>query len=109
MLKLANLVADVPEVLLFVGQARTKLDDFFYRAGHALAEPKSPRVVFLGVVNGLQRLRTNALHIPEMEKLMRSNRIDGIERPAERLGVDVDGSGVSMLHAASRGPAREMV
>src|SRR5215469_7149343 len=108
-LELADLISDVPEVFLFVNQAGAKLDDFFNRAGHAFTEPERAGVVFLGVIHGLQRLWTNALHIPEMKEFMRGHCVDWIKSLTDRVGADVDRARVSVLHAASRRPAREMV
>src|SRR5262249_38680526 len=109
MLKLTNLVPDVPEVLLFVAQPRAKLDGFLNRAGHAFAKPQSTCVIFPGVVDGLQRLWANPLHIPEMEEFVRGDCVDRIKSSVNGLGIYVNGGGVSMLHATSRRPAREMV
>src|SRR5215469_8472269 len=109
MLKLADLVANVPEILLFVGQARAKLDGFFNRAGHSFAEPQRARVVCSGVVDGFQCLGANALHIPEVEEFVRGDGVEGIKSPANRLGADVDRGGVSVFHAASPGPTREVI
>src|SRR5579871_492190 len=109
MFEFADLLADVPKVFFFVDQTGAKLDGLFHRAGHAFAEPECACVIFLGVVNRLQRLRTNALHVPQMKKLMRSDCVDWIKSPADGLGIDVDSGGVSVLHATSSWPAREMV
>ena len=69
-LELRDLFAKPKEVSLFVDQSGTQLDNAFDRAGHAFAEPKSPRVIFPGVVNRFQRLRADALDVPEMEEFV---------------------------------------
>jgi len=38
---------------------------------HTFAKPECGRVVFFCVIDWLERLRTDPLHIPKMEKLMR--------------------------------------
>ena len=55
-LELRDLFAQPDQELLLVDQAGANLDDFFGRAGHALAEPEGARVIFAGVVDGLERL-----------------------------------------------------
>ena len=54
-------------------QSGAQLDHAFGGAGHAFAEPQRARVIFFGVVDGLERLRTDALHVPEMEEFVRGD------------------------------------
>ena len=78
-------------------------------AGHALAKPQRARVIFLGVVDGLERLRADALDIPQVKELMRGDGRQRIERLLHHVGIEFDGGGVSVLHTTSSRPSREVI
>src|SRR5262249_31927235 len=103
--ELGDLGAGTVEVSGLVGQSRAQLNDAFGGAGYAFAEPQSAREIFFGVVDWLQRLRANAFYVPEMKKLVRGDAGEFRGAGPDRVGTQIDGGGIGVLHAASGGTA----
>ena len=98
------------EIARFIEQAGPQQNDISRRGGRALTEPQRPGVIFFGVVNGLERLRPDTLHIPQDEKIRErsdAQRIVGIF--AKLAGTDIDGGAIGVFHAATAGASREMI
>src|SRR6202521_2949088 len=60
--------------LIFRPEARALESIRGIGARDALGEPKCAGVLLLGVVDRLERLRTDALHVPGMEEFVRGDR-----------------------------------
>ena len=108
-LQFGNLARQRPEVMCFVQKAGAQLDDVPRGGGGAFAEPQRVGEIFFRVINGLERLWADALHIPQMKELVGGYIAQRIRIPSQPAGADFDGSRVSMLHAAASGAARKMI
>src|SRR5690348_11937907 len=68
---------------------------------HAFAKPQCGRVVLLRVVHWFEGLRANALNVPEVEELVRSNSGKPFKVIFNSRIRDGDGGAVCMLHSAT--------
>src|SRR5579871_1517651 len=93
-LKFGDLLSEFSQKLFFVDESGTQTNGFFGRAGDTLAEPQCTREILFGVVDRFEGLRPNALHVPEVKELVSSHRGKGIEILLDRVGVQLDSSGV---------------
>src|SRR3954466_2952436 len=95
--------------MLFVEQACPKQDVLSNCAVYPFAEPEGWRVTFFRVVNRFERLRTNALHIPEVEKFMRGDADELVETSIEVLPGQSNRGAVGVLHPATTGRFGKMI
>src|ERR1019366_3971701 len=77
--------------------------------GHAFAEPQGTSVIFFGVVHRLERLRTGALGVPEVGKFVRGDAGERVQRLLHHVGIEFNGGGVSVLHAAACGAVGKVI
>ncbi len=87
-LQFGNFGGQTLQIARLIQQTRAQQNNVPRRGGDALAEPESAGVIFLGVVDRLERLRPDALHIPQMKELVRrqiAERISGFS--ASRLAL----------------------
>ena len=70
-LQFADFGGQAFEIARLIQQTRAQQDNISRRGGHTFAEPERPGVIFFGVVDGFERLRPDALHIPQMKELVR--------------------------------------
>ena len=69
-LQFANLSGQALEIAAFIQQAGAQQDNVRRRGGRALAEPQRSRVVFFGVVDRLERLGPDSLHVPQVKEFV---------------------------------------
>ena len=108
-LEFGDFLAEPGEILLLIEQAGAQLNGAFGGAGHAFAEPQRARVIFFGVVHGLERLRADALDVPQMEEFVRGDAGERVQRLLHHVGIEFDGGGVGVLHAAARGAVGKVI
>src|ERR1019366_9131312 len=77
--------------------------------GDAFAEPQGTSVIFFGVVHRLERLRTGALGVPEVGKFVRGDAGERVQRLLHHVGIEFNGGGVSVLHAAACGAVGKVI
>src|SRR5207302_7431741 len=85
-----------------VEKPRPQLDVLRRRRIHTFTEPKRRRVVLLGVINRLERLRPDAFHVPQMKKLVRGDRNEWAEVLLKVANRQVDSRAKSVFHASVR-------
>src|SRR5215475_6749649 len=103
-----DLLSQSGQVAPFIQKSGAKQNDVLDRTGDALAEPQCACVVFTSVVDRFEALRTNSLHVPEMEKLVSSDIDERLGIVAEVLSVEFNRGGIRVLHAATTRTMGEM-
>src|SRR5712692_9062266 len=104
-LEVGYLPGEVVVELLAGPQARADKRVGGVAAGDTLGKPQRARPLLTGVVHRLERLRTNALDVPQVEELVRRHVFE------IAYGVDEDCRGSGMLHpaAASSGSRTDVI
>src|SRR5580692_4153354 len=94
-LQFADLLAEVLVKPFLVPNAASDKCVGAVGARYALREPQRPRVLLLGVVDGLERCRPDAFHVPQVKKLVR--------RYTRKIfiGRNPDGGRIQMFHPAA--------
>src|ERR1017187_371722 len=72
-LQFCNFLRDALQIYFLIDQSRAHQQHVSHCAGYSLTEPESAGEVRALVVDRLQRLRPNPLHVPQMEELMRAH------------------------------------
>src|SRR3954454_13804396 len=108
-LEFGDLFTQIGEISRFVRMTGTNFDDSAGGAGHAFTEPQRSCVVLLRIVNRLERLWADTFDVPEMEEFVGREAGDVVKILLQQFGIDVDRSGIGVLHAASGRAAWEMI
>ncbi len=93
--KLGNLIAQIGKELRFAPQARTHERVGSIGIREAFGEPQRRRPHLMRVVDGFERLRADALDIPEVKKFVCGNIQNRVRR------WNGDGRAIGVLHAAA--------
>src|SRR5271166_1327465 len=97
-LQFGDLGLDTLQILPSVHQSGTSQHDVAHRGGYSFAEPQCAGVVLALVIDRLERLRTDALDIPEMKKLMCAYALHWLQVVPQAVSTDVDGRPIGVLH-----------
>ena len=76
--------------------------------GHTFAEPQRSRVVLPGVIDWLERLWTNALHIPQMKELVSAYRLK-VSQVLQFIRRKIDRGRVRVLHTTACRRVRKVI
>src|SRR5713226_6641274 len=95
-LQLSNFLRKMIQIMPLVQHSSPQPDVLPNRAVHAFAEPQRGGEILLCVVDGLKRLRANALDVPQMEELVRGNPREALRIVSDILRRQRDRGAVSM-------------
>src|ERR1700750_2062397 len=104
-----DLVREVDKKSALVSDSSTQKGVIRHCAGHAFTEPQGPRVILMNIVNGLERRRTDPLHVPQMKELMSRRRREAHRIFFDPVGIGFNRSRIGVLHPARAQSVRKMV
>src|SRR5450432_515411 len=99
--KVRNCLSQMIQIMTLIEQSCPKANLLAGRGVHALAEPKRGGVIFPGVVDRFERLRTDALHVPQMEEFVCGDAGEMLEVAGKLFLVQADCRAVSVFHATA--------
>ena len=94
-IEFADLAGEVAVELVFGPQSGAFESVGAVGAGDAFGEPERARIHFFGVVHGLERLRTDAFHVPGVKKFVRGYGGGAFD------GGCCDGRAICVLHSSA--------
>jgi len=103
-LQFADFTRQPGQIVWLIEQPCLETDVILDRIGDAFTEPQRVRVILLRIIHRLQRLRPDALHIPQVEELVRGHIGEGLRVVRQHTRVDINRSAVGVFHPSSAGP-----
>src|SRR5262249_32603098 len=108
-LQLGDLAGDSPQVFGLIDNSGARQEHIAYRAGNAFAEPQGAGIHLVLIVDGLERLRTDTLDVPQVKELVGTDPRERQQAVTQAVGIDVNGGTVGVLHATGAIAAGKMV
>ena len=85
-----DFIGQALQIVGIIQQTCTQPNNISGCASHALAEPQCSGVIFFRIVNRLERLGTDALHIPQVDKFVCRQVPQRLRILRQTLGTDID-------------------